>query len=74
MSDAQELQRLREQIRQTVAQRDALKHAIEDGRAPARPGLRELLALDTRLSSLDTRFKTLWDALRPDQANPPSSK
>lgn len=62
MSDAQELQRLREQIADTVAERDAVKRAIDNGEVPARRGLRELVALDARLSSLDTRFKSLWDA------------
>lgn len=63
MSGSQ-LQQLREQIADTVAQRDALKRAIEDGQLPARTGMRQLVELDTRLSSLDTEFKTLWDTSR----------
>lgn len=62
MSDSDRLAQLREQIADTVSQRDALKHAIEDGQVPAGTGLRRLVELDSHLSSLDTEFKTLWDA------------
>lgn len=65
MTDTEELNRLREQIEQTVAQRDALKLAIENGGMEVRKALRELEQADTRLSSLDSRFKRLWDAANP---------
>ena len=55
---------MREQIASTVAQRDALKQAIETSSRPAREGLLELIELDRILSRLDTQFKTLWDASR----------
>ena len=61
MSEQNEMQRLRKQIAQTVARRDALKLAIEQGRVAPSRGLRELGVIDAQLSSLDTRFKTLWD-------------
>ena len=64
MSDQDTLQRLREQIADTVAQRDALKHAIEQQTIATRQGLRELEVVDARLSRLDTQFKALWDATR----------
>ena len=65
MTDIEEMNQLREQIAQTVAQRDALKLAIENGSTPARTGLRELIDVDARLSGLDSRFKCLWDDVNP---------
>ena len=65
MTDGKEISQLREQIAATVAQRDALKLAIENGSMPARQGLRELIEVDARLSALDSRFKRLWDAANP---------
>jgi chromosome segregation ATPase len=65
MTDTEEMSQLREQIAQTVAQRDALKLAIENGSTPARNGLRELIEVDARLSALDSRFKHLWDSANP---------
>ena len=62
MTDQQTLQQLREQIADTVAQRDALKLAIEQRTLATRQGLQQLEVIDARLSELDTRFKTLWDA------------
>jgi chaperonin cofactor prefoldin len=62
MTDAQEMNQLRDQIAKTVAQRDALKMAIENASVPARQGLRELNEVDARLSALDSRFKQLWDS------------
>jgi hypothetical protein len=60
------MNQLREQIAQTVAQREALKLAIENGSLPARKGLRELVEVDVRLSVLDSRFKRLWDSASPE--------
>jgi hypothetical protein len=65
MTDNEEMNHLREKIALTVAQRDALKLAIENGSTPAREGLRELIEVDARLSSLDSRFKQLWDSANP---------
>ncbi len=61
MTDTEEMDQLRVQITQTVAQRDALKLAIENGNMPAKKGLRELVEIDARLSKLDSQFKSLWD-------------
>jgi hypothetical protein len=58
-----ELQRLRQRITDLVAQRDALKQAIETGALrPSSEGLRQLESLDQTLSALDTAFKQRWDA------------
>lgn len=65
MTDAEEMNRLREQIAQTVSHRDALKAAIANGDVPARKGLRDLIEVDARLSELDSRFKQFWDAANP---------
>ena len=65
MTDAEAMKQLREQIAATVTQRDALKLAIENGGMPARKGLKELIEVDARLSTLDSRFKRLWDAANP---------
>jgi hypothetical protein len=65
MTDTEEMKQLRQQIAQTVRQRDALKLAIENASIPARKGLRELIEMDARLSALDSRFKHLWDNTNP---------
>jgi len=57
-----ELQRLKQQIAEVVAQREAIKAAIEAGKLSATEGLRRLAPLDDTLSRLDTAFKQLWDA------------
>lgn len=61
-----ELEALRMEIRKTVTQRDRVKAAMECwyDTQPGKsfPQLKELLMLDEKLSSLDTRFKQLWDA------------
>jgi hypothetical protein len=62
MSDKAEMDQLREEIAQTVTEKEALKQAIESGKIPARTGLRDLAELDAGLSVLDSRFKRLWDA------------
>ncbi len=56
------LDQLRQQIAEVVAQRDALKQAIESRQVPASQGLRTLIELDERLSKLDSAFKQGWDA------------
>jgi uncharacterized protein YaaN involved in tellurite resistance len=58
------LEALKLQIADVVAQRDALKQAIESGRQAASEGLRKLVLLDEKLSKLDTAFKQGWDATR----------
>ncbi|MET0066938.1 MAG: hypothetical protein ABW076_11400 [Candidatus Thiodiazotropha sp.] len=57
-----QLDQLRQQIAEVVAQRDALKQAIETHQIPASQGLRKLTQLDERLSQLDSAFKQGWDA------------
>ncbi|MET0028772.1 MAG: hypothetical protein ABW101_14180 [Candidatus Thiodiazotropha sp.] len=57
-----QLDQLRQQIAEVVAQRDALKQAIEAQQVPASQGLRTLVELDERLSQLDSAFKQGWDA------------
>lgn len=61
MSDKAEMARLRDEIAQTVAKKEALKQSIETGKISARSGLRELTELDAGLSLLDSQFKRLWD-------------
>ena len=60
--DKVQMAAVRAQIEADVVRRDTLKIAIERGDVTARAGLRELAELDARLSSLDSAFKTLWDA------------
>ena len=55
------LQRLKQQIAEVVAQREAIKTAIESGSLPAVEGLRRLAPLDEHLSQLDSAFKQQWD-------------
>lgn len=62
MDSARQLDDLRTQIAQIVGQRDRLKQAIAEGEIAPTKGFRELEALDERLSTLDSRFKKLWDA------------
>ncbi len=57
-----ELQRLKSRIAEVVAEREALKQAIESGRLGMAEGLRRLEPLDTELSALDSAFKRGWDA------------
>jgi hypothetical protein len=57
-----ELQRLKQQIAEVVAQREAIKSAVESGNLSAGEGLRRLAPLDERLSALDSAFKQGWDA------------
>lgn len=57
-----ELQQLKARIAEVVAEREALKRAIESGRLGAAEGLRRLELLDNELSALDTAFKRDWDA------------
>ena len=57
MNDKAEMDRLRAEITQTVARKEALKQSIETGKIPARRGLRELTELDVGLSVLDSQFK-----------------
>lgn len=59
---ASELQRLKQEIAEVAAQREAIKAAIESGNLPASEGLRRLAPLDERLSALDSAFKQRWDA------------
>jgi predicted nuclease with TOPRIM domain len=56
-----ELSRLKQRIAEVVAERDALKQAIESGHLEAAEGVRRLEPLDTELSALDTSFKQRWD-------------
>ncbi|MEJ2395293.1 MAG: hypothetical protein P8045_08060 [Candidatus Thiodiazotropha sp.] len=56
-----ELSRLKQRIAEVVAERDALKQAIESGQLEAAEGVRRLEPLDTELSALDTSFKQRWD-------------
>ncbi len=57
-----ELQRLKSRIAEVVAEREALKQAIESGRLGMAEGLRRLEPLDNELSALDSAFKRGWDA------------
>jgi predicted nuclease with TOPRIM domain len=56
-----ELSRLKQRIAEVVAERDALKQAIESGELGTAEGVRRLEPLDTELSALDTSFKQRWD-------------
>jgi predicted nuclease with TOPRIM domain len=66
MNDKAEMDLLREKIAQTVAEKEAFKQAIENGKVSARTGLRDLAELDAGLSVLDSRFKKLWDNSHED--------
>lgn len=57
-----EMQRLRQRIAEVVAQREAIKQAIESGTLSPARGLRQLEPLDRELSELDSAFKQRWDA------------
>lgn len=70
MSNQNEIDQLRAQIAQTVAQRDSLKLALERGTRSVQEGLRELSDLDASLSLLDSRFKLLWDREHPRNPAP----
>lgn len=71
MNDDQRMNALRSRIAQTVAQRDALKLALERGAIQPRHGLRELMEIDARLSQLDSEFKALWDRHNPPRNQVP---
>jgi chromosome segregation ATPase len=68
MTDSEEMDQLREQIAQTLKQKEALKLAIENATISRRKALRELEQADIRLSALDDRFKRLWDAANPGKS------
>lgn len=68
MNSDELLNSLRNQIAETVRGRDALKQDIESGSVTAARGLRELVAIDEKLSQLDIRFKQLWDSQKQKEA------
>lgn len=68
MNSDELLNSLRNQIAETVRGRDTLKQDIESGSVAASRGVRELVAIDEKLSQLDTRFKQLWDSQKQKEA------
>jgi len=60
----QEISHLKQRIAAVYAQREQLKLALARGELAPRAGLAQLDAVDRTLSSLDSRFKQLWDAAR----------
>lgn len=52
---------LKAQIAEKYQQREALKKQLDEGNISSSSGLKQLEHLDTELSSLDSRFKKLWD-------------
>lgn len=72
MSTEQEMQRLQGRIAEVFAHREHLKQALERGALAPRAGFAQLETTDRELSDLDTRFKTLWDAVHA--ASHPASR
>ncbi len=68
MTSDKRLNSLRDQIAETVKIRDALKQDVESGSVVVGRGLRELVAIDEKLSQLDIRFKQLWDSQKQKEA------
>lgn len=64
MNSEQEMQQLKGRIAEIYARRERLKRALETGELAPRAGLARLNEVDRELSGLDTRFKTLWDAVQ----------
>ncbi len=65
-----ELQLVKQRIAAVYAQREQLKRALECGAVAPRAGFAQLEAVDQTLSSLDSRFKQLWDAARVRDPQP----
>jgi SagB-type dehydrogenase family enzyme len=59
--DHKQMQVLKQKIAETVKQRETVKQQLESGQIKPKIGFAELGNIDTKLSQLDTRFKTLWD-------------
>jgi predicted nuclease with TOPRIM domain len=55
------MQILKQEIAETVNQRETLKRQIETGQIKPKAGFAELNNIDTKLSQLDSRIKALWD-------------
>jgi acyl carrier protein phosphodiesterase len=71
MSAYEKMAEIRADIKSVTTRRDRLKAAMEawyDNRPGTRfPQMVELFLLDERLSSLDSRFKQLWDQQQAQQ-------
>ena len=59
-----DLYRLKTRIAEVYAQRERLKRELDTGVLAPRTGFIQLNETDRLLSDLDTRFKTLWDAVQ----------
>ena len=59
-----EISQLKSRIAEVYAQRERLKRELETGVLAPRAGFLQLNETDRLLSDLDTRFKTLWDAVQ----------
>jgi hypothetical protein len=59
-----EIHQIKQRIAAVHAQRERLKRALENGDLSPRVGFAQLEAIDQTLSSLDSRYKHLWDAAR----------
>ena len=68
MTTQQEISQIKARIAQVFAQREGLKRALETGALAPRAGLQQLDETDRLLSTLDTRFKALWDAAQQGKA------
>ncbi len=67
--DYKQMQTLKKEIAETVKQREALKQQLEEGLVKPKAGFTELGKIDTKLSQLDTHFKTLWDKYKTSTNN-----
>ena len=61
MTEAEEMDYLKNRIAAVFAQRENLKADLASGKLRPRAGFAALESVDAELSALDSRFKTLWD-------------
>ncbi len=61
MTEAEEMDYLRNRIALVFARRESLKADLETGKLRPHEGFAALENVDAELSVLDLRFKTLWD-------------
>lgn len=61
MTEAEEMDYLKNRIALVFTRRENLKADVESGKLRPRQGFAALESVDAELSALDLRFKTLWD-------------
>ena len=67
MTHLDEMNDLKQRIASVFAKREHLKDAMSQGQVAPHEGFRDLEALDSELSDLDSRFKHLWDTQQRDK-------